>query len=512
MHIPNSSPTQRQVPAHSPLEATGDWHFQWPVLIPDVREHSVDPTRRVAICDSVPVEIACSDAQASAWVAAKMKAWFKSEPAIREVAPNGGFLEGDEAYTLSAKAGTLSIAAQTFQGVRWAMATLRQIAQPARGTFRIEGYEVPEFSIRDWPDTAFRALHICAFPEYSPVLIERAIRLAAYYKFNYVILESWGVFRSEKHPWHGWKDGWLTIAECRRLASLASDLGVTLVPFLNVFGHAAAARGTTGKHAVLDVSPEYQPLFEPVHGWNWCISNPEACRVIRDLVGELHEAFGRPPYFHLGCDEADPPSCAICCADGYGRRVAAHIESMAAFVRSLGARPMIWHDMLLRKGDPRWKGLEANGSPETVTMLETLPKDVIVCDWYYGPAREDGQYPSLDHFRAHGFETMTCPWENIGGIAAQCGYARRRGMGVVCTTWHHLATADSPRMLSYAAACAWSANAEEGIKAAETRLYRSVRFAFWTHWRQVGWDTPGADRYPECGLISDQVKTSIGER
>ena len=488
------------------------WRFQWPLLIPAVREYVCEPTRRVAIRDGIAVEVSCPDASVPDWVSVKMKAWFGAAPAVAAVAAAGDAPSGDEAFALSAKDGVLRIGANTMLGVKWAMMTLRQIAQPARGTFRIEAYEVPEFSILDWPDTAFRALHICAFLEYSPVLIERAIRLAAYYKFNYVILESWGVFRSEKHPWHGWKDGWLTVAECRRLAALASDLGVTLVPFLNVFGHAAAARGITGKHAVLDVSPEYQPLFEPVHGWNWCISNPGACRVIRDLIGELHEAFGRPPYFHLGCDEADPPSCAICCAEGYERRVAAHIESMAAFVRSLGARPMTWHDMLLRKGDPRWKGLEANGSPETVAMLETLPKDVIVCDWYYGPAREDGQYPSLDHFRAQGFETMTCPWDNIDGIAAQCGFARQRGLGVICTTWHHLATYETPRFLSYAAACAWGAHAAEGIKAADARSYCTVRFVFSSHWRQVGWDTPGADRYAECGFLSDQVSTSIGER
>ena len=53
---------------------------------------------------------------------------------------------------------------------------------------------------------------------------------------------------------------------------------------------------------------------------------------------------------------------------------------------------------------------------------------------------------------------------------------------------------------------------EEEIKAADARSYRTARFVFWTHWRQVGWDTPGADCYPECGFLSDQVQTSVGER
>lgn len=502
------------------------WRFKWPLLIPNVREYTCEPTRRVTIRDGVAVEVSCPDAAAPDWVSKKIKAWFRATPAMRTGPEGGGSRSratvedaqkrvppGDEAFALSTKDGTLRIGANKMQGARWAMMTLRQIAQPARGTFRTEAYEVPEFSVRDWPDTPFRALHVCAFPEYSPVRIERAIRLAAYYKFNHVILESWGVFRSKRHPWHGWRDGWLTPTECRRLAALASDLGVTLVPFFNAFGHATAARAKSGKNAILDVLPEYQPLFEPVEGFNWCVSNPEARRVIRDLVDELHEAFGRPAFFHLGCDEADPPSCALCCAPGYGARVAEHVRSMAEFVRSLGARPMIWHDMLLRSGSEKWRGLEANGSDETVALLDALPKDVIVCDWHYGPASSGGLHAaSLDHFISHGFDTMTCPWDDLGGIDAQCGFARQRGLGVICTTWNHLVTYDTPRFLSYAAACAWGAHAAEGIKAADARSNCTVRFVFSSHWRQVGWDTPGADRYSECGFLSNQVSTSIGER
>jgi hypothetical protein len=167
--------------------------------------------------------------------------------------------------------------------------------------------------------------------------------------------------------------------------------------------------------------------------------------------------------------------------------------------------------MLLARGDPRWKGLEANGSENTVALLDALPKDVILCDWHYGPADGESRHAaSLDHFISHGFETMTCPWDNIGGIDAQCEFARQRGLGVICTTWHHLATYSAPVFLPYASACSWSANAADTIKAVDASSYRAVRFVFSSHWRQVGWDTPGCNRYPDCGFLSDQVSTSIG--
>ena len=508
-------------------DAPDAWRFRWPALVPAVAEHSFEPTRRVVLDESSTVEVVCGEGAASGrrrgegaapcreWVAMKMGAWFGRRPKVREEDAAGRglpTLPGDEAYELSAKGGAVRISANTMQGVRWAMMTLRQIAQPVRGTFKTTAYEVPEFTVRDRPETSFRAMHLCAFPEVSPTRIERGIRMAAYYKFNYVILESWGTFRSERHPWYGYADGWLTVSECRRLAAMANDLGVTIIPFFNVFGHARAARGKAGKHAALDLSPEYQPLFEPRAGFNWCLANPEARRVTKELVSELYEAFGSPPYVHLGCDEADPPTCAACCAADYGRLLADHVLALADHVRKLGARPMMWHDKLIKNGDPRWKGFEANGSDATVALLDALPKDMIICDWCYYPPPKDGRYPTLDHFRAKGFETMTCPWDDVGGIHAQCDYARRNGMGVVCTTWNHFTAYSVWSIYTHAASCAWSAAAAEGVRAVEREYSSALRDVFDTHWRQVGWDTPGCDRYSETGFFPDQIGTSIGER
>ena len=92
---------------------------------------------------------------------------------------------------------------------------------------------------------------------------------------------------------------------------LGKDLGITLIPQINVYGHASSARSCTLKHAILDLQPQYEPLFEP-GGWNWCLTNPETQRVLRELIEEMLGDFDHPPYFHLGCDEAQPPSCPDC--------------------------------------------------------------------------------------------------------------------------------------------------------------------------------------------------------
>ena len=174
--------------------------------------------------------------------------------------------------------------ANNIAGVRWARYTLRQLAIAKRGTMKTEGMILPTLSISDSPHLAFRAVHLCWFPETRPAQIERAVRLAALLKFNCAILEPLGTYKSEKHPWRCWPDAPMTKAETRRLVALGKDLGITLIPQINCYGHASYLRSISNKHSALDMHPEYAPLFEP-GGWNWCLSNPETQRVSRFMMG-----------------------------------------------------------------------------------------------------------------------------------------------------------------------------------------------------------------------------------
>ena len=493
--------------------AAENWKFKMPLLVPEVLEKRYEATTCVPLDARLRVTVACADGAAAAdWVAGKMKAWFLCTAGAKAV-PFAGELPGtsDEAYAIDAKPGSLAIRARSAKGVKWALMTLRQIAQPKRGTLTVEGYEVPAFSVKDAPEIAFRGLHVCAFPENTLPRIERMIRMAAYYKFNHVVLEQWGTFRSEKYPWYGWKEGYLTVAECHRLAAIAKDLGVTLIPQVNVFGHATAARGMSGKNAHLDRDPAYQPLFEPLAGWNWCLSNPHTREVIAGLIGELHEAFDRPPYVHIGCDEAHAPSCAACCGTDYRTLLARFISFAAETVEKRGARPMMWHDMLLKAGDPRWRGFYANGSAATAALVGTLSKKTVICDWYYGSdmggyAKKAtslvGKYPTLEYFKAQGFDTLTCPWKEPTGIKAQGEYARKNGFfGVLGTVWHFFQGEDLRIIYTRTASHSWNQRSADATKPGLRE--------FSTHWRQVGWETRGGDAYREGGVYDDQVSGRV---
>ena len=143
-------------------------------------------------------------------------------------------------------------------------------------------------------------------------------------------------------------------------------------------------------------------------------------------------------------------------------------------------------------------------------MLERLPRDIVICDWYYGSdsagnSKDTGRsitdrYPTLEHFKGLGFDTLTCPWRERKGIVAQSRYAREKGLlGVLETVWHHFRGREFELMMSTTADAVWG-NSAPAFKGRGT--------PFMTHWRQVGWDM-GISDYLEGGYYDRTVTRDI---
>lgn len=450
--------------------------FRSPDICPVPSSCEISPTEYYPLAR---IEISCPDNSSEKWAQKHLRQWYgKFAPKVSmSVAKND--IQGSEAYDLIVDEKSVQIKAQTLQGVRYALYSLRQIVIPRRGTQKVEGWIVPKTKVHDSPSIAFRGIHICWFHEREPWEIERMIRLAAYYKLNYAVIESWGAFRSDVAPWLSWPDGTMTKKEVSRLKKVADDLGITLIPQINVAGHATMSRGGPGKHAALDLNPQYQPLFEP-DSWNWCMSNPEAKKLLSSLIEELMDAFGNPPYFHIGGDEAHAPSCPDCIEESFSKLYINQIKSMCDVVRSRGARPMMWHDMLLRRGDARWKGFKANGIAEIADGIGELSSDIVICDWYYEDAKE--AYPTLDYFRGLGFTTLSCPWVNTGGIKSLAMNAKEgKADGLLGTVWYKDYGKDLVSFYLHFCNAAWNPGAK--WKRNQVKL----------HLRHVGWDMKNKD-------------------
>ena len=429
--------------------AAADMKFPRPRVIPAPVSLDYGESACARLDGAASVKVVADAPAAADWVREKLKDFLKVSPKVT-FAPRGGAALGKDAYRLTAGAdGVFTLEADDLAGVRNAFYTLRMCLMAERGRLTTQGaWIAPALKVEDRPFHAFRAMHICWLPETPAALMERQIRLAAYFKFNYALIEFWGTYDSKAYPWFGWeKELRASREEIRRLVALGRDLGVTLVPDLNCFGHASMARRCGGKHATLDFHPEYASLFEPREGWVWCLTNPETKKVLKGLVSEMYELFGRPGFFHIGCDESDQPSCPTCAATDWPVTVGTHIREMRDHIASLGARTLVWQDMLISRQDPRWAGREfefypINGvSKESCErLLAQLPKDVVVCDWYYGGREErmTDRFPTWDYFQSLGFDVMPTSWmrpesTKVMGLAAK----RQKTFGFMGTCWHH---------------------------------------------------------------------------
>ena len=379
------------------------------------------------------------------------------------------------------------------------MRTLRQLAEIERGAPGSCCYVLPMCAVEDAPATEFRAIHLCIFPETPMWFVEKQLRLAAYHKFNFAIIEPWGVFPFETHPEFGWRDRMKTRAEFRRLLDVAAECHILPIPQLNIFGHAGMSRAGTAKHAVLDIDRSLEPLFEP-SGWSFCLSNPETRKLLRDLAVEMFNFFGRPPFFHIGCDEAyDFQTCRECAAADPGALLGGHIGYFHELLGGMGARLIMWHDMLVDRADPRWKDCTACGDARTAELYKALPKNIIIADWEYFEAPRDNnlerEWPTSLFFKEQGFDVAVCGWMERAAIG-QLGTmaSRRRLFGMISTTWHTNSGYRFEPMFADAANAAWSGKIPEKPQA----------LALAAHLRQVGWDM-GISEYEKTGHTPLQI-------
>ena len=221
---------------------------------------------------------------------------------------------------------------------------------------------LPRAVIDDEPFAGHRGLMIdVARHPHTPATLQQLVRLCWFYKIRYLQLHLSDVesfaFPSTAFPKLA-TPGWgLTLAQWQALEAFAVAHGVTLIPELDVPGHA--------NDALKRLCPT-----RPVSGYP--VLNPVSERtftVLDTLIGELCAVFRASPYIHIGADEvpfAGWGKCRDCAAflrrHGYTDIKEAYrhfIVRMNDIVRRHGRRTIVW------------EGFAAEGAVR-------IPEDVIV--------------------------------------------------------------------------------------------------------------------------------------
>jgi hexosaminidase len=236
--------------------------------------------------------------------------------------PNPGGVRADdgdpasEAYRLAVRPDGIHIVARAPEGIFRALVTLLQVA----GTSPLgdHGIMIPAMTIRDAPRYAWRGLSFDIVRRaYTVDEVKRVIDLLALYKANVLHLHL-----TDSEGWRIEIDSWPKLAEIasttavgdrpggyfnkvqyRELVQYAADRFITVVPEIEMPGHAAAIFRAYPDLAGDGVNPETTnlhraPWFQTMHP-----DNPQIFGFLEDVFREVAE-MTPAAYLHLGGDEA----------------------------------------------------------------------------------------------------------------------------------------------------------------------------------------------------------------
>jgi hypothetical protein len=285
-----------------------------------------------------------------------------------------------ESYALQVSGAGIRIAAADAAGEMDALATLAQLLR-ATGDIRcVQVNDEPALRDRFFSDDVSRG----SIPTMETIHA-RLERLASY-KINGYSLYLENVVRRPGHEDETRADAF-TPDELRQVAAWCARFHMTFVPEQETLGHLSGLLESSAYRDVREIDDGTSDVISP--------AAPRTYSVLRELLTQELGGVPNLKYIHIGGDEpfqlGKGRTAALVRAEGYDRVYGEHMAKVAAIVRSLGARPMMWGDEVVRHPG----------------IMRYLPRDMIVVPYDY---YDD---PTLARFiavpRDAGFQVLAAP-------------------------------------------------------------------------------------------------------
>jgi len=360
-----------------------------------------------------------------------------SNPLIRNYCEENGLLAslkklGDEGYVLSVTGRNIVVAANSKNGALFGLESLRQIIIKEGGDL-----SVPQILVKDSPKYEFRGIKLYLPGRENIQFFKRFIKdFVALYKFNKIILELNANMRLEKHP----ELNIGTVEFERHLNFSRLDRPPGLHQEYQNSSHQDNADGDIlEKEEVADlikyirkfnieVIPElpslthsYYLLFgheDLAENMNqpypdtYCPLKPEIYKIYFDVLDEYIEVI-HPDIIHVGHDEwrMEKDLCELCRGKDYGELYAADLIKIHDYLAQKGIKTAIWGDHLLEsvteKDHQTWKsssGYEYKipGALRPEQVLQSIPKDVIIFNWFWDEINNDKQVSDFGFQQVYG--------------------------------------------------------------------------------------------------------------
>ena len=200
---------------------------------------------------------------------------------------------------------------------------------------------------RPEPAVGIRAMHIdCKGVPPTPQRLLELLDVAAKLRFNAVCIEwedmfPWTVDRRFRCETAYMPD------DVRAVGAKAAELGLQVIPLVQCLGHMEFAL-KLDDYAQLRERPENIGCLNPIMD--------EAREFVQALVEDVLALLPNVTRFHLGGDEAwtfgtNLQTRAFVEENGKGALYLRHLEPILDMLNARGARPMLWHDMMVEWTD-----------------------------------------------------------------------------------------------------------------------------------------------------------------
>jgi hexosaminidase len=288
---------------------------------------------------------------------------------------------GPEAYALEIGGDGVRIAAGDRAGAFYAGQTLRQLAGPGAFRSAVAAAEIPYGRIEDAPAYAWRGAHLDVARHFLPKReVLRFVDLIAAHKLNrlhlhlvddqgwrvespaYPLLHEIGSHRPQTEISHFGDEraydgtphgGYYTLADLAEIGSYARARAVTVVPEIDVPGHAMAVLAA---YPSLSARPAESYAVMETWGISPAILSPlpPTVEFLETIFDEVIGALGEVPYFHVGGDECvlddwrtSPEISAYQASLGLEPVGALHawfLRTLADALAARGSRAVVWDE------------------------------------------------------------------------------------------------------------------------------------------------------------------------
>ncbi|MCK9255398.1 MAG: beta-N-acetylhexosaminidase [Bacteroidales bacterium] len=380
--------------------------------------------------------------------------------------------EGDnESYNLDIDKDGIKLSSPDYNGLFLGFQTLRQLFPPElEAKEKPETVKLPYVSIKDSPRFKYRGMHMDVCRHFFSVEdVKTYIDMLVMHKFNIlhwhltddqgwrieikalpklssiastrrgtVIKQNWGEY--DEIP----VSGIFTQEQIREIVEYAEDRFITIIPEIEMPGHALAALAaypelgcTGGPYEVCRTWGVFDDVF--------CAGNEETFKFFEKVIDEVVELFPNSPYIHVGGDECPKvrwEECPKCQQRIIDENLADEHElqsyfvtRMEKYINSKGKRIIGWDEILEGGLAPHATVMSWRGTEGAVAAAK-LGHDAILCptnycyfDYYQSEDKENEPLAICCYISTE----KVYSWEPIPDSIPE--YQRKHFLGVQANLW-----------------------------------------------------------------------------